>query len=297
MQASAAVELALAVDVGGTKLAVGVVDAAGRLSERRSVKTPNDGDPDRLMSALYELISQLEPFDRFSVCGVGVGGPMTAGGILISPLNIPAFRDFPLARRVNDHTGLVTVVDNDAKALALGEAWVGAAVGHRNFMAMVVSTGVGGGIVLDGRLLDGSSGNAGHVGHIVVEPEGHDLPGHVRGVLEAEASGIAIAYQTGFPPNEACTAVIKRVGTLVGRGAADVANLLDLRLVVVAGSVALGLGEPFFVAAQQEMDRVCQLDHSSGAIIVPAGCGDEGPLVGAGALGMRHLGRKIGVLV
>src|SRR5436853_7163438 len=97
---------------------------------------------------------------------------MTAGGELVSPLSIAAWRDFPLRARLADATGVPAFVDNDAKALALGEGWQGAAAGERDFIAMVVSTGVGGGIVLDGRLLDGASGNAGHVGHVIVEPEG-----------------------------------------------------------------------------------------------------------------------------
>ncbi len=288
------VQPALAIDIGGTKLAAAVVDASGKLSGRQVVSTPTEGDAEHLFSTLCVLIEPFTPFDQYSVCGVGVGGPMSPGGVEVSPLNIEAWRDFPLAERLREFTGLDTRVDNDAKALALAEAWTGCAMGQRNFMAMVVSTGVGGGIVLDGRLLEGEAGNAGHVGHIVVEPDGNDLPGHVRGVLEAEASGTAIAHHTGVAAKESCTATVARAGTLVGRGAADVANLLDLALVVVAGSVALGLGEPFFAAAQAEMDRVCQLKHSLGAVIVPAGCGEEGPLVGAGAVGFRHLGLDIG---
>ncbi len=114
---------------------------------------------------------------------------MTAGGETVSPLNIPAWRDFPLRRRLAEATGLPTWVDNDAKALALGEGWVGAAAGVSDFIAMVVSTGVGGGIVLDGRLLDGADGNAGHIGHVIVEPDGHLCACGARGCLEAEASG------------------------------------------------------------------------------------------------------------
>jgi glucokinase len=289
-------EEALAVDVGGTKLAVGRVTADGRLVERRSVPTPPGTDPEALWLALDRLLGTLAPFERFAVCGVGCGGPMTAGGTLVSPLNIPAWRDFPLAARLSERTGLPARVDNDAKALALGEAWTGAAVGERNFIAMVVSTGVGGGIVLDGRLLEGEAGNAGHIGHVLVEPDGHELAAHARGTLEVEASGTGIALHTGRPPVEASTAVITRTGTMVGRAVGSVANLLDLRLAVVAGSVALGFGEPFFAAAQAEIDRLCVLDFSRGARIVPAGLGDEGPLVGAAAVGWRHLGRPVGIV-
>jgi glucokinase len=292
----AVVEQALAVDVGGTKLAVGRVTADGRLVERRSTPTPRTTSAGALWGELGRLVAALAPFDRFSVVGVGCGGPMTPGGALVSPLNIGAWRDFPLAERLAELTGLPTRVDNDAKALALGEAWVGAAVGERNFLAMVVSTGVGGGIVLDGRLLEGAAGNAGHIGHVLVDPGGHELPGHAPGTLEVEASGTGIAAHTGRPPAEASTATIVRTGTLVGRAVGSAANLLDLRLAVVAGSVALGFGEPFFAAAQAEVDRLCVLEFSRGTRVVPAGLGDEGPLVGAAAVGWRHLGRPVGIL-
>ena len=287
--------LCLAVDIGGTKLAVGVVDSSGRLQDRSMVSTPQTTDPQVLYRALSELVERFSPFDNYAVCGVGCGGPMSANGELVSPLNIPAWRSFPLKEKLSQQTGLATYVDNDAKALALGEGWVGAATGERNYMAMVVSTGIGAGIVLDGRLLNGLTGNAGHIGHMVVACPGREIPRHVRGVLEAEASGTAIAVHTGRPAAEATTAEIGEAGTYVGRAAGSVANLLDLQLVVVAGSVALGFGEPFFAAAQQELDRICQLDYSRGARIEPAGCGDEGPLIGAGALGFGSIGCDFGV--
>jgi len=220
---------------------------------------------------------------------------MQAGGKTVSPLNIGVWREFPLLSRLEETTGLTTFIDNDAKALALGEGWRGAAQGVQNYIAMVVSTGVGGGIVLDGRLLDGSDGNAGHIGHIVVEPEGTDLPAHVRGVLEAESSGTAIAFRTGRPAADADAREIERAGTLVGRAIGSVANLLDLTLAVVAGSVALGFGEPFFAAAQAEVDRVAQLDHSRGTRVLPAGLGADGPLIGAAAVGFRGIGIDVGV--
>jgi glucokinase len=197
--------------------------------------------------------------------------------------------------RVAERSGLETYVENDAKALALAEGWRGAARGESNFLAMVVSTGVGGGIVLDGRLLDGAEGNAGHIGHVVVEPEGTELPGHVRGVLESEVSGTAIQFRTGRPPAEADAAEIQRAGRLVGQAVGSVANLLDLQLAVVAGSVALGFGDPFFAAANAEVERVARLDHSRGARIIRAGLGADGPLVGAAAVAWRAVGVDIGV--
>lgn len=300
---------ALAVDVGGTKLAAGIVDAGGTLRHRRQIPTlapdplggrPGAGeDADELFARLAALVGEVreawvagggpEPV----VCGSGSGGPMERHGDAVSPLNIPSWRGFPLRSRLESLTGLPAFVDNDAKALALAEGWVGAAAGQTDFIGMVVSTGVGGGIVLDGRLLDGQRGNAGHIGHIVVEPDGRACRCGSRGCLEAEASGTALAAITGRAPSEAGADVIERAGMLVGRAVATVAVLLDLRLAVVAGSVALGFGAPFFAAAQAELDARARLDYAAGCVIRPAGLGSDAPLVGAAAVGFRGLGIRV----
>ena len=291
---SVAMDLVLAIDIGGTKFEVAVIDTEGVIHDRLRVGSVGATDGEDLFARLAELVAEIDRTD-VTVCGVGSGGPMRRGGVEVSPLNIAVWRDFPLQPRLAELAGVPTFVDNDAKALALAEAWKGAAVGERNFIAMVVSTGVGGGIVLDGRLLDGDDGNAGHIGHVVVDPEGTVLPAHVRGVLEAEASGTAIAYRTGRPAVEANDDEIKRAGTMVGRAVGSVANLLDLPLAVVAGSVALGFGDPFFAAAQVEVDRVAALQHSLGTRIIPAALGDDGPLIGAAAVGLRGVGHDVGV--
>jgi glucokinase len=212
---------------------------------------------------------------------------MTPGGETVTPLNIRAWVRFPLRERLADQVGLVVAIDNDAKALALGEGWLGAARGSDNYLAMVVSTGVGGGLVVDGRLLDGEQGNAGHIGHVVVEPDGRACVCGGRGCLEAEASGLSIERITGRPAAEAPDPVRRRTGMLVGRAVASTANLLDVELTVVAGSVALGFGAPFFEAAQEELSTRSRLDFSRSARIIPGGLGAHGPLLGAAALGRR----------
>lgn len=289
------VDVALAVDVGGTKIAVGLVDSAGELLARAEAPTGEADDAEALAGSMLGLVdSVLAGADRAPVvCGVGCGGPMTPGGELVSPLNIAAWRGFPLRARLADATGLPAFVDNDAKALALGEGWVGGAAGHRNFVALVVSTGVGGGIVLDGRLLEGAAGNAGHIGHVIVEPDGRRCACGASGCLEAEASGTALRAISGRAPAAAPPELVARTGMLVGRAVASVANLLDLRLAVVAGSVALGFGEPFFAAAQAEVDRSARLDFSAGAVVRAAGLGADGPLVGAAAVGWRGIGHAV----
>ncbi len=285
----------LAVDIGGTKMAAAVVDEHGGIRFQGRTATHGAG-PEELFDALVGLLDRVRagagPVE-LAGCGVGCGGPMSAGGESVSPLNIAGWRAFPLRARLVGHLGLDTWVDNDAKALALGEGWRGAATGSSDFLAMVVSTGVGGGLVVDGRLLDGAGGNAGHIGHVIVEPDGAPCACGAHGCLEAEASGTAIARASGRPAADAGIDVRRRTGTLVGRAVASVANLCDLRLACVAGSVALGYGGDFFEAAQAEVDRSARLDHSRGTRVVPGGLGADGPLVGAAAVAWRALGRPV----
>ncbi|MEY2468178.1 MAG: glucokinase [Actinomycetota bacterium] len=240
-------------------------------------------------STLSKLIDRVGWTGAVAV-GVGCGGPMAPHGETVSPLNISGWRGFPLRSTLATHTGLDVHIDNDAKALALGEGWTGAARGERNFLAMVVSTGVGAGVVVDGRLLDGETGNAGHIGHVIVEPDGADCACGGQGCLEAEASGPSIAKWTGRPAAEADAETVERTGRLVGRGIASVVNLLDLRLALVGGSVALGMGEPFFRAAQREVDERCRIEFARGARVAPVGLGADGPLIGAAAVAFTALG-------
>lgn len=278
----------LALDVGGTKLAAALVGADGSIDRRATVPTPATGTAGQLWDAVCGLVDPLLDASP-AVVGVGCGGPMERGGSTVSPLNIPAWREFPLLERLGDRCGVPVAIDNDAKALALGEGRWGAAVGVDDYLAMVVSTGVGGGIVLDGRLLDGAAGNAGHIGHVIVEPDGRRCACGGRGCLEAETSGPAIEAMTGRPPAEASVEVRRRTGRLVGRAVASVAALLDLRLALVAGSVALGFGAEFFDAAQAELDESARISFARGVLIGPAGLGGDGPILGAAAVGLASL--------
>ena len=295
-------ELALAIDIGGTKMAVGLVDRRGNLVDRDAVRTDLDKRANDLFESLATLLRrQVQraaeiPDSRIVVVGIGSAGPIEDDCETVSPLNIPAWRRFPLREAVGDtirDCGMDVPVfgDLDAKAFALAEGWLGAARGENNFIGMVVSTGVGGGIVLDGQLLDGASGNAGHVGHVIVNPDGHRCGCGARGCLEAEASGIAIEAITGRPPTQPTFEVMQRTGRMVGLAVASVCNFFDLKLAVIGGGVALGFGPTFFASAQQVLDEQCRLDFSRGARVVPARLGDRGPLIGAAAVGWRALNR------
>ncbi|MGH3240974.1 MAG: ROK family protein, partial [Spirillospora sp.] len=175
--------LVLAVDVGGTKLAAALVEPGGRIAAYDRVATPNPAAPDAggldaeglwrtLESLLVKLVAGAgDPV--LAGVGVGCGGPMIWPMAEVSPLNIPAWRDFPLRARLRSrYPGLPVRIHNDAICVAVGEHWRGAGRGRDNVLGMVVSTGVGGGLILGGRLINGGSGNAGHIGHVVVDPDG-----------------------------------------------------------------------------------------------------------------------------
>lgn len=283
----------LAIDIGGTKIAAGLVTSTGVLLRTSSAATPKQDNPEVLFSALIDAVEQLDPAGVAAI-GVGCAGPMTPGGETVSPLNIPAWRRFPLHARLEEHFRMPAVIDGDAKALAVGEGWKGAGAGVDNFLAMVVSTGVGGGLVVDGRLLHGRGANAGHVGHVVVVPEGAVCGCGGRGCLEAEISGTAIARRTGVPAQRAPVTEVLRAGRLLGQGLASVVNLLDLSLVAIGGSVALGFGGPFFSAVSRGLQATSRLSFTDGCKIVPVGLGKDGPLIGAGALALQRLGYDVG---
>ncbi len=287
----------LALDIGGTKLAAAVVGPTGAVAAAQRTATPKQNDPEVLFTVLARLagaaVAQWRAtggVGELHAIGVGCGGPMAAGGVTVSPLNIPAWRDFPLPARLEQAFSLAAYVDNDAKALARAEGWCGAAQEQANYLAMVVSTGVGAGVVVDGRLVDGASGNAGHLGHVCVVPDGRRCACGAQGCLEAEASGTAIAAMTGQAPAQAPVELRQRTGRLVGRAVASAVNLLDLRLALVAGSVGLGFGEVFMAAAREELAARSCLSFSRGARIGFAGLGHDGPLVGAAAVARHGLG-------
>jgi glucokinase len=300
----------LAVDIGGTKLAAAVVAEDGTLLARRQVATPR-GDGERLYMVVRSLALEAasEAGRPLDAIGVGCPGPMRYPEGVVSPLNMPAWREFPLKARLEREIELPCAVDNDAKAIALGEHWRGAGAGIANLMGMVVSTGVGGGIILDGRLLHGGSGNAGHIGHVVVWPDGPLCECGARGCLEAIASGTSIARRAAALVTQGSASTLpaaadaaeiatcaragdslarrlyEEAGAAIGRAVASAAALLDLELVAIGGSVALRAWDLLNPPLQAELRRSAQLDFSRGVRVVQAQLGDDASLIGAAALG------------
>ena len=276
-----------AVDIGGTKLSVGVVSLTGEVLSHGRAATPQTN----VWKALSELIKQqLAQTDVELVgCGVGCGGPMTPDGELVSTLHISEWRDFPLRSRLQELTQMPVYIDNDAKALVQGEVWCGAVAGQTDVIGMVVSTGVGGGIISGGKILNGRIGNAGHIGHVIVEPDGRLCACGSHGCLEAHASGRSIEAITGKPAAEADFEVIQNTGRLVARALTSVGAIIDLRSAVIAGSVALGFGDPFFESVQNELNRIAKIEFVRDFTVCRAGLGQLSPLVGAAAVA-RNLG-------
>ena len=272
----------LAVDIGGTKLATAIVSLSGAVIARSQAPTPKTDVWGMLSSLITKQLSSA-PIAVSSV-GVGCGGPMEWAGESVSPLNIQDWRNFPLRRRLTEITQLPVFIANDAQAIVLGEAWCGAAQGTSDVLGMVVSTGVGGGILSRGQLVVGRLGNAGHIGHINVQPDGRLCACGARGCLEAYASGPSIASITGAPAESASTETVLTTGRYVGLAIASAAALLDFDLVVIGGSVARGFGEPFFAAVRQEVEQSAQLDFIRGVQVKPVGLGADSPLVGAAAV-------------
>lgn len=303
-------DLALAVDIGGTKIATALVGPDGVIMDRAERATP-DGDAELLWRAIVSLMKELGVVragagnSPVRVRGVGIGsaGPVSIRAGTLSPLNIPGWHAFPIRERFTDLMGTTAVLAGDGICMALGEHWRGAGTHTANLLGIVVSTGVGGGLVLDGEPLGGRTGNAGHIGHLVVEPDGPECACGGRGCVEAIASGpaltswarihgwrapsdratartVAAAARAG---DEIASAAYHRAGTAVGRAIAGAAALLDLDLVVIGGGVA-GAGALLFDPVRAAVAEHARLTYLSELTVVNAALGADAGLIGAAAL-------------
>lgn len=291
---------ALAVDVGSTKLAAALVEPGGRVAAYERVATPSPPgvDADGLWRTLAALIDKL-PATRLAGVGVGCGGPITRPDDGVSPLNIPAWRGFPLRRRLQERFADVPVrVQGDAVAVAAGEHWRGAGRGRDGMLGMVVSTGVGGGLILGGRLAEGSSGNAGHVGHVVVDPEGPACGCGGRGCLESIAgAGALVAWArergwTGETGKElgddaarghpVAVRALDRAGWALGVAIASATHLCDLEVVAIGGGLSQ-TGPLLFRPLEDSFRAHARMDFARQVRVVPAALGQMAGLVGAAA--------------
>ena len=276
----------LAVDIGGTKMAAAV-------GEGPIERVPTGDDPWAALTGLLDPLAE-----KVEAIGVGCGGPMEWPSGVVAPLNIPAWRGgFPLRDRLAERYGVPVRLHNDAVCMAVGEHAFGG-WGVEDLLGIVVSTGVGGGVVSGGRLLDGARGNAGHVGHIVVEPGGPLCGCGAQGCVEAVARGPAIVAWAAAQGCDAtdgpslaaqaaaghpiAQAAFVRSGRAVGIALASAAALLDVRVVVVGGGLALV--PQLWPPMRQAFKEHARMGYLRDVSVVPAALGARSGLAGAAAL-------------
>jgi len=309
--------LFVGVDIGGTKVAAGLVDADGKISSQKRVPMISNLSAQEGLSAVLSAIAQVRPSDAAQVSGIGIcaPGPLNPKtGVILNPPNVPCWRDFPLAESVQRNYPVPVHVDNDANAAALAETRWGAARGYRNVFYATIGTGIGTGIIFDGRIFHGRTGAAGEGGHVSIDYRGPLCGCGKPGCIEALASGTAIvrrareAIGTG---RKSCmlqlaggnlTAI---TGEVVGRASdtgdalaqeiltettemlalwlSNMVDLLDPEVIVIGGGAA-ALLRRFFDQLRDRMPKLAVNPRASEVPIVHAHYGADSGIAGGAAL-------------
>ncbi|MEV6113969.1 ROK family protein [Streptomyces sp. NPDC052109] len=305
-------DLVAALDIGGTKIAGALVDGDGRILARAQRGTPAQHDGETVMGAVEQVLGDLAGsplWDRAVALGIGSAGPVDASAGTVSPVNVPGWRDFPLVERVRSATGGLPVeLIGDGVAITAAEHWQGAARGHDNALCMVVSTGVGGGLVLNGQLHPGPTGNAGHIGHISVDLDGDPCPCGSRGCVERIASGPNIARRAlaqGWRPgpdgdtsaaavaeaaragDPVAVASFERAAQALAAGIAATATLVEIDIAVIGGGVGKA-GDVLFRPLCKALTDYATLSFVQRLTVVPAQMGTDAGLVGAAAAALAR---------
>ncbi|HHY45963.1 MAG TPA: ROK family protein [Firmicutes bacterium] len=312
---------AVGVDLGGTKVATGITDTRGRVLYR--VERPTEAEKgvervfDNIHTTVREVIDRagasLDQIVGIGVCSPGPLDPAT-GVVLFAP-NLK-WNNVPLKKTMEEALGLPVSVENDARLAALGEFYSGAGRGAENMVYITVSTGIGGGLIFDGRLYRGTSYVAGEVGHTIIEPGGPRCGCGNRGCLEALASGTAIARmarelvaaghgkrilalaggdeslitaklvaRSAGEGDEEALSILDRAFTYLGIGVANLVNLLNPEVIVIGGGVAR-IGDKLFEKVRQVVSQTA-ISAASGAVrIVPSLLGGDAGVVGAAVLAL-----------
>ena len=302
---------ALAVDLGGTKIEAALVDTAGTVlaGSRFRAPTGRASSSEQLAASADSVVSQALAAlpDGSDLVGVGIGsaGPITVDRGLVSPLNLPSWRDFPL----RDHVAALvaslrgaevpTVLRMDGECITLAEHWVGAGQGVDNLMGMVVSTGIGGGLILGGMAIAGPTGNAGHIGHVEVGGFDEACLCGGTGCVEAVASGpntvrwarsqgwvgetgedLAAGYAAG---DEIAITAVRRSARAIGQAIASATALVDLDVVAVGGGFS-HVAPDLLDYVREAIAKRAAFPFVAKVRVIPSGLSGEGPLIGAAAL-------------
>src|SRR5215216_5105513 len=308
--------LVFAVDLGGTHLRVALVDDAGRIFKQLKQETPKGDSANCIIDALVRAAQQWDS-DKLPVvaASIMVPGPVDSDkAVVLQAPNLPSLVNFALKAELEQRLGWPVFLENDANAAAVGEMWMGAARGCRDVMSVTLGTGVGGGVILDGKLWRGSHGSAGEIGHTTVDPfSGLKCKCGNTGCLELFASATAIVrmtreslslfpetslksddltaekvYDAGQKGDELALAVFKRFGMYLGIGLANLINLIDPQIIVITGGVVNGWdlfsGEMYRQVKERAFRTTAQQVK-----IAKAECGDNAGLLGAARLARTGL--------
>ncbi|WP_127784330.1 ROK family protein [Rhodococcus sp. X156] len=286
----------LGLDVGGTKLAAALLDEDGTVLSSATVATPERD----VWQAVDQVLRRAAGTQQPTGIGIGSAGPIDRAAGTVSPLNIPTWRRFPLVAAVEDAwPGRPVRLAGDGGCMAIAEQRFGAGRGVEDLLGVVASTGVGGGVVRSGAVVHGHTGNAGHIGHVVVEPDGEPCACGGVGCLETVASGPAAvrwARARGWAgadgralaaaaaaDDPVAVAALARAGTGLGQALASSAALLEVGLVVLGGGFSLA-GEPLWQPLREAVQRYARLGFTRDLRVVPAQLGAAAGVVGAAAL-------------
>ena len=315
-------KVAIGVDLGGTNMRFGLVDEKGCILARERAKTRREEGPEKVIRRIRQGIKALADKAAkagHSAVGAGVGVPGIISGdegvVRFSP-NLPGWVDIALKARIESGLGMPVVVENDANAYAWGEAWTGAGMGAGSLVCMTLGTGVGGGIVVNGRIWRGADGMAGEVGHITVEPKGLQCHCGNRGCLEQYSSATAVVTRVAtlisdgkrsslselyYDDPLALTAkaveeaaikgdrlakgTFEYAGRYLGIAVADLINLLNIERVVIGGGMA-GAWALFIDALRKEVKERAFNIPAGRCKILPATLADDAGVLGAARLAL-----------
>jgi len=310
-----------AADIGGTHLRAAIVDEPGRITGRRDIPTPPEATSEGILEAIGDLLEAVAASADVQPAAACMGAPglinADAGMVVIAP-NVPGFRNLVLTTPIAGRLGLPVFLENDASAAALGEFRYGAGRGLRHLLHATLGTGIGGGLVIDGRLYRGAQGLAGEIGHIILDPSGPRCNCGSRGCLEAMVSGVAFAERArhllatgksqhlgaivaGREPTAAdlhaaalqgdafAEAEIRHGGHLLGLGLGSLVNVLNPDAVTLSGGL-LAMGEMLLAPLREAMYSIAY-GPASGTLIRLSELGEDAGLLGAAAVGFERLGR------
>ncbi len=307
------------IDLGGTKTALGLISPDNRVVARRRIATDSDKGPQDVVERIAQLVAELEREtpggQRVAALGICCPGPVDhVTGTLLTLVHLPGLSNTPLRQMLADRLSLPVRLEHDAKAAALGDFYYGTGQGRKSMVYIVIGTGAGAAIIIDGQLYYGESNSSGEAGHMTVDPDGEQCPCGSRGCLEVYTTGpwLARHYQRALEQAGQTTGdsqqpitgelvtqlaaqgdpiaskIMARAGEALGIAVASMAMVLNIELYVIGGSVAKA-GDLLIEPARQTVPRYSFRAVGSQVQIVASELGDDGPILGCGWLARQAM--------